>query len=53
MTTRPSTSARRVPESGGARYLATVIGLPALVLVTGLGLVAWSWSQLPAMLASH
>ena len=53
MTTQPSTSARRVPEPGGARYLATALGVPAVVLVTGLGLVAGSWSQLPAMLASH
>lgn len=53
MTTQPSTSARRLPEPGGARYLATALGLPAVVLVTGLGLVAGSWSQLPAMLASH
>ena len=53
MTTQPSTPTRRGREPGGARYLATVLGLPAVVLVTGLGLVAWSWSQLPAMVASH
>ena len=53
MTTQPSTPTRRGQEPGGARYLATVLGLPAVVLVTGLGLVAWSWSLLPAMVASH
>ena len=38
MTTQPSTPTRRGQEPGGARYLATVLGLPAVVLVTGL---AW------------
>ena len=27
--------------------------MPAVVLVSGLGLVAWFWSQLPVTLASH
>jgi len=54
MTTRhptPKTRRPRVPGTG--RYVATVLALPALVVVTGLALVAGSWSQLPAVVASH
>jgi len=38
---------------GGGRYLATVLGVPVLVVVLGIGLVSASWSQLPPEVASH
>jgi hypothetical protein len=47
----PTTRRPRVPGSG--RYVATVLGIPALVLVAGLALVSASWSQLPPVVASH
>ena len=54
MTTRHSTPTTRRPRvPGTGRYVATVLALPALVVVTGLALVAGSWSQLPAVVASH
>ncbi|MFI5074968.1 MAG: hypothetical protein ACHP7G_08150 [Actinomycetales bacterium] len=54
MTTRqPTSTTQRPPVPGTGRYAATVIALPALAVVTGLALVAGSWSQLPAVVASH
>ena len=55
MTTVPSPvpTAHRPRLPGSTRYLATVAGLPVLVLAVGFGLVAAAWSQLPTVVASH
>jgi hypothetical protein len=54
MTTQPDTSTVRRPRApGSGRYLATALGIPAVVLVIGLALVAASWSQLLPEVASH
>ncbi|HEU4330435.1 MAG TPA: hypothetical protein VFR40_04905 [Lapillicoccus sp.] len=42
---------RTAPGSG--RYLATVIGIPVLVVALGLALVAASWAQLAPVVATH
>ena len=54
MTTQPPTSTTRRPRvPGSGRYLTTVVAIPAIVVAVGLALVAASWSQLPAVVASH
>jgi hypothetical protein len=53
MTQHHKGADRRSSVPGGGRYLATVVAIPVMVVVLGLGLLARSWAQVPDVVASH